>query len=41
MQATAAPANQNMEFNFNVQLNEQFSIEIRLGEIILSENFVA
>jgi hypothetical protein len=41
MQATAAPTNQNMEFNFNAKLNEQFSVEIRLGEMILSENFVA
>jgi Protein of unknown function (DUF1822) len=41
MQATSASTNQNMEFNFTAQLNEQFSIEINLGEISLSENFVA
>ncbi len=41
MQAVAAPTNQNMEFNFTAQLNERFSVEIHLGEILFSENFVA
>jgi hypothetical protein len=41
MQAITASTNQNMEFNFNAKLNEQFSVEIRLGEMLFSENFVA
>jgi Protein of unknown function (DUF1822) len=41
MQAVTISTNQNMEFNFNAKLNEQFSVEICLGEILFSENFVA
>jgi hypothetical protein len=41
MQAIAGPTNPNIEFDFSAKLNEQFSVEMRLGEILFSENFVA
>ena len=41
MQALAGPTNPDMEFDFSAKLNEQFNVEIRLGEILFSENFVA
>jgi Protein of unknown function (DUF1822) len=41
MQAIAGPTNPDMEFDFNAKLSEQFSVEMRLGEILFSENFVA
>jgi Protein of unknown function (DUF1822) len=41
MQAIAGPTNPDMEFDFNAKLSEQFSVEVRLGEMLFSENFVA